>query len=82
MLSVTSPGVPTDILTIAVVISDQGRVESVRAVKLPKNLAESIQLTNALAAVKSWHFYPATKQGVPVRYRQLVPLPVSRGAAK
>ena len=82
MLSVTSPGVPADILTIAVVINRQGTVESVRAVNVPQNLAESIQLTNALSAVKSWRFHPATKRGVPVRYREIVPIAVARGPAR
>jgi hypothetical protein len=37
-------------------------------------MGEYVLLTSALAVVKSWEFEPASKDGVPVRYRLIVPL--------
>jgi Gram-negative bacterial TonB protein C-terminal len=69
-----SPGVRSDTLVIAVVVDEQGRAQSVSAVNRPQNVAEAMLLTSALAAVKQWEFDPALKDGVPVRYRLIVPL--------
>jgi hypothetical protein len=74
MLSQQSPGVRPDVMMIAVLINEQGTVDSVQAVNNPVSLSESVMLTGALSAVKTWHFRPAVKDGVPVKYRQVVPL--------
>lgn len=74
MLMQVSPGIRVDVLTIAVIVNEHGTVDSVRAVNLPANLGESVMLTSALSAVKSWRFRPAVKDGAPVRYREIVPV--------
>ena len=77
MLSIlrpTSPGVRLDALTIAIVVNADGTVDSVRGVNAPQNIGELVLLTQALSAVKSWRFSPATKDGAPVRYRHIIPL--------
>ena len=70
----SSPGGRLDAVNIAVVVDEQGRAYSVTGVNAPQNLGDYLQLTSALAVVKSWEFQPATKDGAPVRYRLLVPL--------
>jgi protein TonB len=74
ILSPSSPGVRLDSLTIAVVVNENGAVDSVRAVTAPQTMSEFVLVTAALSAVKSWHFRPATKDGAPVRFRQIVPV--------
>jgi len=69
-----TPDVRLDILTIEVVIDAQGRVNAVRGLVIPRSIGETLLLTQALSAVKSWPFKPATKDGLPVAYRQVVPL--------
>ena len=90
MLSQESPGVRPDVMLIAVMINEQGTVDSVQAVNNPETIGESLRealrlrpqigesvvLTAALSAVKSWHFRPALKDGSPVKYRQIVPVRV------
>ena len=70
----SSPGVRIDALAIAVVVDEQGQAYSVNGVNAPQNMGEYVLLTSALAAVKSWEFEPASKDGVPVRYRLIIPL--------
>ena len=74
ILRPTSPGVRLDALTIAIVVNADGTVDSVRGVNAPQNIGELVLLTQALSAVKSWRFSPATKDGAPVRYRHIVHL--------
>jgi hypothetical protein len=62
------------VLAFEVVINAAGTVDSVRPKDLPHNLGELILVTNALSAAKSWRFWPALRQGGPVRYRQSVAL--------
>jgi periplasmic protein TonB len=69
-----TPDVRLDILTIEVVVDAQGRVNAVRGLVIPRSIGETLLLTQALSAVKSWPFRPATKDGVPVAYRQVVPV--------
>lgn len=64
-------------MTIAVVVNERGSVDSVKAVNVPLSLGESVMLTAALSAVKSWQFRPAMKDGAAVKYRQIVPLKLS-----
>jgi hypothetical protein len=70
----SSPGIRLDALAIAVVVDEQGRAYSVNGVHSPQNMGEYVLLTSALAVVKSWEFEPASRDGVPVRYRLIVPL--------
>jgi outer membrane biosynthesis protein TonB len=77
LLSRESPGNRPDVMTIAVVVNTNGTVDSVKAVKTPLSLGESVMLTAALSTVKAWHFRPAMKDGAPVKYRQIVPLRIT-----
>jgi hypothetical protein len=74
ILSTQSPGIRTEVLTVAVVVSEDGRVLSVKAVNAPRTIGESLVLFGALASIKAVEFRPATKQGVPVKYRLIVPV--------
>ena len=80
MLLRTSPGLRQDVLTIAVTVNKQGRVDAVRAMSEPRNIGESMMLTGALSAVKTWRFRPAIREGVPVKYREIIPVSVVTGA--
>jgi hypothetical protein len=81
VLSPASPGIRLDALTIAVVVNEDGTVDSVKGVNAPQSMGEFVLLTAALSVVKSWHFRPAIKDGAPVRYRQIVPLRMVTRAA-
>lgn len=65
-----TPGIRHDALIIAVVVNEQGLVDSARAVMPPRDLGESVILMGALSSAKSWRFHPATRSGRPVKYRQ------------
>jgi len=70
----STPGIRPDALTVAVVVAPDGSVESVRGLVTPQSMGETVLLTEALSAVKSWRFSPATKDGEPVKYEQVVPV--------
>ncbi|PWT85093.1 MAG: hypothetical protein C5B57_03635 [Blastocatellia bacterium] len=61
-----------DVLIVEVILNEAGKVDSAKAIDLPRTLGESLVLTNALAATKTWRFHPALKDGQPVRYRELI----------
>ncbi len=63
-----------DVVTIAVMIREDGTVESVKAQTRPKTISESLLLANSLSVAKSWRFYPAMKDGRAVPYRAIVSL--------
>ncbi len=63
-----------DIPALEVYVNEKGTVDSVRAIARPRNIAESVVLTNGLSAAKAWRFRPATKDGHAVRYRLIVVL--------
>jgi hypothetical protein len=63
-----------DIPALEVYVNERGTVDSVRAIARPRNIAESVVLTNGLSAAKAWRFRPATKDGRAVRYRLIVVL--------
>jgi len=65
-----TPGIRHDALIIAVVVNEDGLVESARAVMPPRDLGESVILMGALSSAKSWRFHPATRSGQPVKFRQ------------
>ena len=73
-LNASRPGIRFDLLTIAIIVSPDGKVESAHGLTDPQNLAEFILLTDALAVVKGWEFAPATKEGVAVKFREVVPV--------
>jgi len=78
ILSTESPGIRTEVLTVAVIVGENGKVDSVKAVTQPRNIGESLVLVSALSALKSVQFRPAVKDGVPVKYSLTVPLRVSQ----
>jgi len=49
-------------------VSTAGTVESVRLLKAPRSVHDSM----FLSAAKAWQFQPALKDGFPVRYRKTV----------
>jgi hypothetical protein len=61
-----------DVLIVEVLVNELGRVDWAKAIDHPRNLGESLVLTNALSATKTWRFNPAMKEGVPVKYRELI----------
>jgi hypothetical protein len=67
-----SPDVRWDILTVEVVVDTKGSVDGVRGLVAPRNMGETVLLTQALSAIKSWPFKPALKDGLPVAYRQVM----------
>jgi TonB family protein len=63
------PGVPLEALTrLEVLVTAAGEVESVKIVAGPRTALDGMMLS----AVKAWRFQPATRDGGPVAYRQLV----------
>ena len=59
---------------VEVIVSEMGEVERARLISLPQNVHESM----LLSAIKAWHFTPAVKDGMAVRYRQVMPIIVAR----
>jgi hypothetical protein len=53
---------------IELIIAPDGLVESVRLLRILGNVQHGL----FLSAVKAWRFEPATKDGAPVRYREVV----------
>jgi hypothetical protein len=67
-------GIGSDNLVISIVVDEHGIVDVAKPVTTPRSLGESLALTDALSAVKSWQFAPATKDGRPVRFQQTITL--------
>ena len=80
VLSPDTPGVRTEVLTISVVVDEHGTVKSVKPVNAPRDISEYLVLFRALSAVKSVQFRPATREGVPVPYRLIVPVRIPLAA--
>lgn len=59
---------PEDLTRIELIILPDGTVDSVKLLDRPKDIHASM----LLSAAKAWQFYPAMKDGVPVRYRTIV----------
>ena len=59
---------------VEVIVSEKGEVERAKLISVPNNVHESM----LLSAIKAWHFTPAEKDGVAVRYRQVMPITVAR----
>lgn len=59
---------PNALGRIELVVSSDGTVESVKLLKAPRNVHDSM----FLSAAKAWQFQPALKDGLPVRYRKTV----------
>jgi hypothetical protein len=57
--------VVADMNTMELIVSSEGRVESVRLLTTPKRMTDMLLLSGA----KTWSFQPALKDGTPVRYR-------------
>jgi hypothetical protein len=73
-LQLVPPGVRPDELVISYVVNQEGVVEAAKPLTRPNSLAESLVLADAISAVKSWTFDPATKDGRAVRFQQMVTL--------
>jgi hypothetical protein len=71
-LSRPRPDAPSG--AVRILISEDGRVETVHATVEPKTMSEAILITNALSTAKTWRFQPAVKNGKPVRYSLMFPL--------
>jgi uncharacterized protein len=56
---------------VDLVVSPAGEVESVRLVSGQTTAVAGMQIS----AIKTWRFQPATRDGLPVRYRLRLPLP-------
>jgi len=54
-----------DLPEVEVVVSPAGQVESVKLLTTDAGVLPSMMLS----AIKNWHFEPATRNGLPVRYR-------------
>jgi hypothetical protein len=65
-----------DLAAIEIFVDADGSVVSVKAVGPPSTVGETLELINWLSVTKSWRFDPATRNGLPVRYRLVVPLNV------
>ncbi len=79
-VALRSPGLATDrgadtryISYVEILVSETGRVESVKRRRQPSTLGAAFQSSTALSAVKTWIFRPAHKRGQPVKYRTVVP---------
>ena len=59
---------------VEVTISERGDVERARLISAPS----SIHGAMLLSVIKAWQFTPATKDGLAVRYRQVMPLIAAR----
>jgi hypothetical protein len=59
---------PEDLTRIELMILTDGTVESVKLLDQPRDIHASM----LLSAAKAWQFHPATRDGVPVRYRKTV----------
>jgi TonB family protein len=59
---------PNGLGRIELIVSTDGTVESVRLLKAPRSVHDSM----FLSAAKAWQFQPALKNGFPVRYRKTV----------
>ena len=58
---------------IEILVSETGLVESARGWQRPATLGAALESTTALSVVKTWRFWPAQKNGQPVRYRTTMP---------
>jgi hypothetical protein len=56
--------------TLELVIDERGAVQSARLQNRPRTMAEG----NTIPTAKMWKFRPAFREGLPVKYRLLVPL--------
>jgi hypothetical protein len=59
---------PAQLARVDLVVGIDGNVESVRLIGEPRNVHESM----FLSAIKAWQFRPATKDGLPVRFRKSI----------
>ena len=58
-------GPSNNVNMMEIVIGDDGSVEKVKLVSPPRRMTDMMLLSGA----KSWKFAPASKDGLPVRYR-------------
>jgi hypothetical protein len=65
-------GLDPDLVQLEVVVNERGFVESAKVTKDPQTLADTMLYSMALQSVRSWRFVPATLDGRPVRYRNVL----------
>ena len=63
-----------EIGVVEAIVSASGDVERVKLVSPP----ESVHQAMILSAIKTWCFRPAERDGLPVRYRHLIPVAIPR----
>ena len=59
---------------VEITVSERGEVERAKLISVPQNVHESM----LLSAIKDWRFTPAAKDGMAVRYRQVMPITVAK----
>lgn len=63
-----------DVGLVEAIVSARGTVEKVKLVSPP----ESVHQAMILSAIKTWRFRPAERDGVPVRYRQMITVAIPK----
>ena len=63
-----------DVGVVEAIVSARGTVEKVRLISPP----ESVHQAMILSAIKTWRFRPAERDGLPVRYRQLITVAIPK----
>ena len=73
----TEPGTSSSFKQVGLVevtVSETGEVERAKLISVPQDVHESM----LLSAIKAWRFIPAEKDGMAVRYRQVMPITVAQ----
>jgi TonB family protein len=80
-VAIRSPGIATDldlgnpnVTLIEILVTETGRVESAKVRRRPATLGAALQSAAAVSVVKTWRFWPARKNGQPVKFRTTVPV--------
>ena len=63
-----------DVGVVEAIVSARGTVETVKLISPP----ESVHQAMILSAIKTWRFRPAERDGVPVRYRQMISVAIPK----
>jgi hypothetical protein len=71
------PSIPSgtsaeDVAQFAVLVTETGEVESVRARGVSASLSDTMTMTISLSAAKTWRFRPGLRNGEPVKYLHVI----------